>query len=407
VSSWRLLDLTTDIVSFLDRENLLDELLHQRVHELNVATNAFTDGVGKWLEGPESRLELSELYAKPGVQDAMLDLQQDVSRLLDRIADHLESMMDRSDVVPRLVERARELNQEFTMLVEQEAADLVYIIERRGRGVFLHGYPVDLQPIFQQLLYRTCKTQVFTSATLTTDHNFSFFKRRMGMPSDTAELQLSPVFDYMNQSILYVPEDLPEPQDPRYIDRVAPTIEALIRITDGKAFVLFTSYRNMYRAFELLGPRIRQQVLLQGERSRAALLEDFRRDRDSVLFATSSFWEGVDVQGEALSLVIIDKLPFASPADPLVRARLKHIEDRGGNAFVEYQVPQAAIALKQGVGRLIRHRNDIGIIAVLDARIMNARYARRFLDTIPRTRRTRDLELVRRWWASKKGPAEE
>jgi len=153
----------------------------------------------------------------------------------------------------------------------------------------------------------------------------------------------------------------------------------------------------------LLGPKIRQQVLLQGEKSRGAILEAFRRDRDSVLFATSSFWEGVDVQGEALSLVIIDKLPFASPGDPLVRARMDHIQKRGGNPFVEFQVPHAAISLKQGIGRLIRHRNDTGIVAVLDSRLINASYGKRFLESIPRTRRTQDIDLVRRWWLSKQG----
>ncbi len=154
----------------------------------------------------------------------------------------------------------------------------------------------------------------------------------------------------------------------------------------------------MNRAYELIAPKLDHTALIQGQKARNALLEDFRRDTHIVLFATSSFWEGVDVQGEALSLVIIDKLPFASPFDPLVRARLRHIEERGGNPFVEYQVPSAAIALKQGFGRLIRHRDDTGIIAVMDSRIVRRGYGRRFLESLPRARRTQDMELVARWW---------
>ena len=401
VSSWRILDLCTDIRTFLERENLLDESIDRKVEELLGAIQRFTAELSRHIEGADGRVDWTELAAKPTVALGMDDAWRDLSNGLSRTEDHLDAMSDRAEVIPRLVERCKQLQQEFGILVGREAADLVYVAEKRSRGVFLHGYPVDLQPIFNRLLYRTCKTQVFTSATLSTDQDFSFFKRRMGMPSDTRELALPPVFDYMQQAILYVPSDLPEPNDPKFIDCVAPHIEELIRITEGKAFVLFTSYRNMYRAFELLGPKIRQQVLLQGEKSRGAILEAFRRDRDSVLFATSSFWEGVDVQGEALSLVIIDKLPFASPGDPLVRARMDHIQKRGGNPFVEFQVPQAAIALKQGIGRLIRHRNDTGIVAVLDSRLIHSSYGKRFLDSIPRTRRTQDVELVRRWWQSR------
>ena len=401
VSSWRIMDLCTDIRTFLERENLLDESMDRKVEETLGAMQRFVVELSRHIEGSDGRVDWAELIAKPTVALGMDDAWKDLSRSLSRTEDHLEAMADRAEVIPRLVERCKQLQEEFGILVGREAADLVYVAEKRGRGVFLHGYPVDLQPIFNRLLYRTCKTQIYTSATLSTDQNFSFFKRRMGMPSDTRELALSPVFDYMQQAILYVPSNLPEPNDPKFIDRVAPHIEELIRITEGKAFVLFTSYRNMYRAFELLGPKIRQQVLLQGEKSRGAILEAFRRDRDSVLFATSSFWEGVDVQGEALSLVIIDKLPFASPGDPLVRARMDHIQKRGGNPFGEFQVPQAAIALKQGIGRLIRHRNDTGIVAVLDSRLIHASYGKRFLESIPRTRRTQDVELVRRWWQSR------
>ncbi len=163
----------------------------------------------------------------------------------------------------------------------------------------------------------------------------------------------------------------------------------------------------MNEAFRLLAPRLSQPTLIHGQMSRTALLEAFRADTRSVLFATQSFWEGVDVQGESLSLVIIDKLPFASPGDPILKARLGHIESRGGNPFGEYQVPSAAIRLKQGFGRLIRHRTDFGIIAILDGRLVRRSYGRRFLKSLPRARRSQDIEVVERWWRSRRSEGDD
>jgi ATP-dependent DNA helicase DinG len=209
----------------------------------------------------------------------------------------------------------------------------------------------------------------------------------------------------MEQSLLFVPDGLPEPNDPAFVDKIAPTLRELITITEGRALCLFTSHRNMNRAYDLLRRQVGYRCLVQGEMGRGALLRAFREDLHSVLFATASFWEGVDVQGEALSLVIIDKLPFASPGDPVVRARSRMIDDAGGNAFSDYQVPSAIVALKQGFGRLIRHRNDTGIVAILDHRLITKSYGKRFINSLPRARRTQEISVVRAWWQRRNGGA--
>ena len=303
------------------------------------------------------------------------------------------------ELADRLAERCSEISSDLRDLMQAADPDRLYLAVRDRSFCALESLPLDVRPIFQRYLFPRAMPQVFTSATLTTDGNFSFLRARLGVPRDAEELELPPAFDYMQQALLYVPQGLPAPTAPDFVERIVPEMLRLIEITDGRAFLLFTSYRNMNRAHQLMRDRLRQRVLLQGEQSRESLLDTFRADVRSVLFATSSFWEGVDVQGESLSLVVIDKLPFASPVDPAVEARMRHIEAAGGNAFRDYQVPEAAIALKQGVGRLIRHRNDVGIIALMDQRLVTKGYGKRFLASLPRTRRTQDLDLVTRWWA--------
>jgi ATP-dependent DNA helicase DinG len=398
-SNWRVSDLLTDVRSMMGREGLVDEalgtLLADCELDLQVWLQAFLAALP---ESSDSRVELERLQTGPAGED-LDEATRALLELLARLHERLELSRDRADVLPRLAERASELATDLHSLYHQESADrMMHFVERRGRGVFLQAWPIDLRPIFEELVYRTCAIQVFTSATLSTDADFRFFRQRIALPKETRELRLEPVFDYMKQSILYVPEDLPRPDDPQFIERAVPTMLELLRITEGRAFLLFTSWRNMQRAHELLRRRIPWRVLRQGDQSRSSLLDAFRQDTHSVLFGTSSFWEGVDVQGESLSLVIIDKLPFASPGDPITRARLAHLESQGLAPFAHYQIPQAVIALKQGVGRLIRHRDDRGIMAVLDSRLVTAHYRDRFLDSLPRGRRTRRLDMVRAWW---------
>ncbi len=271
--------------------------------------------------------------------------------------------------------------------------------EVRGRTVLLHASPIDVAPLLRQTVLGATESAVFTSATLTAGGTFEYARERLGLPPDDAEaLAVDSPFDYARQAMLYLPRDLPAPNEPGFADAVIARVVELCTITSGRAFVLFTSHRALRVAAAALRPRLPFPVLVQGEGPRPALLEQFRSTTGAVLLATSSFWEGVDVPGDALSLVIIEKLPFSAPDDPITAARVERLTERGGDAFREYQVPRAAIALKQGFGRLIRRRDDRGIVAILDHRILTKSYGQLFLASLPPAARTSALEQVRRWW---------
>jgi ATP-dependent DNA helicase DinG len=307
--------------------------------------------------------------------------------------------------VQNIVRRARELVDDLDFLVSVDEPGFVYWAEGRARATFLRAAPIDVAEELSNRLYRSVDTVVFTSATLTAQGRFDFVKQRLGLsdPESGADLYsvetllLDSPFDYRTQAALYAPTHLPEPTDRAFVEAAAEEILELCKLTDGRAFVLFTSLRNMNEVHRRLKDRLPYRVLLQGERPKQVLIEEFR-EKPSVLFAAHSFWEGVDIAGEALSLVIIDKLPFASPADPVVAARVELLESRGHDAFGEYQVPQAALALRQGFGRLIRSRRDRGVVAVLDRRLTTRRYGRAFLDSLPACPRTDDRAKIAGWW---------
>ncbi|MET0402335.1 MAG: ATP-dependent DNA helicase, partial [Cystobacter sp.] len=303
-----------------------------------------------------------------------------------------------------LTRRCAELVADFSFLEKVESNDHVYWAEARGRGVFLRASPIEISRELQERLYGGVDTVVFTSATLAAAGRFDFFARRMGLydaeGSPVANVRTVAVpspFDFERQSALYLPTHLPDPPVSGFIEAAAEEIVRLCEVTGGRAFVLFTSLRNMERAHALARHRLPYQVLLQGERPKQQLLDAFR-SQPSVLFAAHSFWEGVDVPGDALSLVIIDRLPFASPGDPLVAARIRQLEARGEEPFGGYQLPQAALALRQGFGRLIRTRADRGIVAMLDRRIVTKSYGRAFLASLPPAWRTHSPESLSAWF---------
>jgi len=293
--------------------------------------------------------------------------------------------------------RAEELRTELAFLLAAGDAVYVYFVERRGRGLFLRAAPIDVSNIIRELLIERMESTVLTSATLTVDASFAYVRGRLGI-ADATELRLPSEFDYREQAILYLPREMPPPSHSGFTAAVAREVTALLRITRGRAFVLFTSYANLRDVHARLDPTLPYPLLVQGASPRSVLLREFRATPNAVLLATSSFWQGVDVAGDALSCVVIDKLPFASPGDPLTAARMEQIEMEGGNPFSDYQVPLAILTLLQGLGRLLRHRTDRGVLALLDPRLRTKGYGRRFLDSLPPAPVTRDLMPVARFF---------
>jgi ATP-dependent DNA helicase DinG len=259
--------------------------------------------------------------------------------------------------------------------------------------VYLRATPIDVSARLRELLFDQVRSAVLTSATLAVDGGFAYLKSRLGL-EETEEVLLASPFDYEEQAILYVPRRMPEPSSPSFVDRAADEVERILEVSRGRAFVLFTSYANMNAVAERIAARVEYPLLMQGEAPKPVLLETFRRTPGAVLLATSSFWQGVDVAGEQLSCVIVDKLPFASPGDPVVSARIERVRNQGGNPFQEYQVPVAILMLKQGLGRLIRAASDRGILAVLDSRLVERPYGRRFLESLPPARLVHELAQV-------------
>jgi len=335
--------------------------------------------------------------------DEFLGLQQS----LQRLSSELENLPSKPDEIFTFVRRAQELQVQLGFLMESDDRNTVFWIERRGsRGsglareksrVFLQATPIDVAPILKMSLFDKLECAVLTSATLAVGDGFEYVRKRLGL-EHARELVLPSHFDYENQALFYVPPDLPDPRTPQFTAKATERIRRVLEITRGRAFVLFTSYSQMKDTYQRLLGEIEFPMLLQGDAPKSALLEEFRLTPNAILFATSSFWQGVDVQGEQLSCVIIDRLPFAVPSDPVVAARVKAIDLEGGNAFFQYQVPAAVITLKQGFGRLIRSLHDRGLLVLLDNRILKKQYGRIFLESLPNYQRTTELNVVEHWF---------
>ncbi len=307
----------------------------------------------------------------------------------------LDSFADEMPEADSLLRRTRQTRFDLDFIVTQSERNYVYWLERSGKGIFLRASPVDVSELLREKLFEKVNTCILTSATLSSNGTFNFVRERLGLDSGkTTGFTAPSSFDYETQSILYLPKAMPDPRSNDFTQMAAGEIIKILQVTDGHAFVLCTSNFSMNTLFELVSSRVNYPCFLQGSMTKAGLLDRFRETPNAVLFATASFWQGVDVQGEQLSCVIIDKLPFAVPSDPIVAARSRFIDDNGGRSFTDYSIPQAVITLKQGIGRLIRSRSDRGVIAILDPRLRTKPYGRTFLQSLPRMRITSDLTDV-------------
>jgi len=326
-------------------------------------------------------------------------------RGLHRLEGELEHVRGVEEA-PGLKKRTADIREHLKFLMEADDRNTVFWLERRnagrareaGRNTYLQATPIDVSQLLNELLFENFPSVILTSATLTVQGGFEHIRKRVGM-QDARELVVPSHFKYGEQALLYLPPDMPDPRDANFQDEATKQIRRVLEFSEGRAFCLFTSYQQMRDIYERLLMELSYPLLLQGNAPRKALLEEFRNTPNAVLFGTSSFWQGVDVQGEALSCVIIDRLPFAVPTDPVVQARMRAIEEGGGSPFFEYQVPSAVITLKQGFGRLIRSLEDRGVLMLLDPRIQRQRYGRIFLDSLPPYRQTQDIADVESFFA--------
>jgi ATP-dependent DNA helicase DinG len=392
VSNWRMEDLAQDVrrmerlggVNADDLRTALRALEKMERSVNSVLQTISTYGKSYGLEGSRFSLERFK------TNDVILEEGERASSDLKDLASALGNLSDDNDAAGNLPERARSLASDLRFVISQEDEDHIYWAETRGRGVTLRASPAELGPVLDQKLFSKPMPVTFTSATLAVQANnewsFSHFKSDLGLDNQMRKVEekwLPSSYDWKKQAILYVPNHMPDPSSSEFIVNASREMLRIIRISKGRAFLLFTSYRNLDAAYELLEPHISYSVLKQGDAPKSELLEKFRRDESSVLFATQSFWEGVDVSGQALSCVVIDKLPFSSPGDPLTSAKIERIKRKGGNPFMDFQLPSAVISLKQGLGRLIRNKEDYGILSVLDSRIHKKRYGKTFIKSLP------------------------
>jgi ATP-dependent DNA helicase DinG len=386
VSSHRLEELCRDVerelsAARLDAPDVMAEL---------AAIRHRADGLFKLLaRGSGRRLARDWMTSRVAEESSALLLR------LEGLRTAILALPERPEALAGHAGRADGLRRELAFVLAAEDDGHVYFVEARGHGVFLKATPIDVSARLRELLFDRVRASVLTSATLSVDGGFEYLKSRLGIHDLVSEELLLPSpFDYASQAVLYVPRRMPEPQSPHFVDRAADEVAALLQRSRGRAFVLFTSYANMNAVAERLAGRVEYLLLIQGEAPKAVLLEAFRSTPGAVLLATASFWQGVDVVGDQLSCVIVDKLPFASIADPVVAARIERLRNRGENAFGDYQVPVAVLMLKQGLGRLIRSSNDRGVLAVLDSRLLAKAYGRRFLESLPPARLVHELSEV-------------
>jgi ATP-dependent DNA helicase DinG len=403
LSSIRFEELARDVEMLLRAKQSLSAGLITAAQMLRERARMFFGGLPQ-PQGAEGRIPF---HGRAEFLEHSGDLYLSLLNALDRLTGELERLRG-VDEAAGLKKRTAEMRGQLEFLLESAQPGYVFWIERRaarglhagGGSTWLQATPIDVASLLKDDLFESFPSIILTSATLTVQGNFEHMRRRIGLES-ARELVVPSHFRYGEQALLYLPPTMPDPRDAGFTRAAVDEICAVLDVTQGRAFCLFTSYSQMRQVHEALIARLPFPLLLQGTAPRRALLDEFRMTPNAVLLGTSSFWQGVDVQGEQLSCVIIDRLPFAVPSDPVVAARMKAIEEEGGNAFAEYQVPGAVIALKQGFGRLIRSLTDRGVLVLLDPRLQRQRYGRVFVESLPPYRITQKIGDVENFFAAK------
>ena len=364
--------------------------------QLEVLSRLFYDSLAKKSGKATGRFRFEPANAGEGFAQTCREIFHALGELpsmVESIAEQAQKA-EKAENLASTGRRAVELSAALELLIHQEDQSLVYWHELTRQAAFINATPIEIGPVLNEFLFSTASAVVMTSATLSVAGGFEFVRKSLGAPFESRELLVLSPFEYERQAIAYIPSRFPAPNDGAFCARMAEEAAQIIEKTRGRALFLFTSYKNMYEVHKLLEGRISFPLLVQGERTKRALLQEFKDRVDSVLLATSSFWQGIDVPGEALSCVIIEKLPFEVPDDPVLAARLDRINRNGGNAFYEYQVPRAAIQLKQGIGRLIRSSRDRGVIAVFDIRMLTKSYGQIFVKSLPPCRLVHSLDEI-------------
>lgn len=392
ISSRQLEDLADECLAVQLREAPDMPALRDSIYPLETAIKRFRLALGN---NNEQRTAWQACAMQSSVRAGLDYLRQ----MLDNLGTALAEIAGRGEALEQCASRCAVLQERLAQFGQEETPDserILWVETRRG-GFSLHATPTEVGELFRQYMQTFHAAWVFTSATLSVAGRFDHFLERMGISHAETILLESP-FDYACNALLYLPPEMPDPNDPAFSGRL---IEASVPVLDasgGRAFMLFTSYRALDHAASVLARKVDYPLFVQGEMPRSQLLDRFRLSGNGILLGTSSFWEGVDIRGEALSCVIIDKLPFAAPNDPVLQARLGLIRERGGNPFGDYQIPHAVITLKQGIGRLIRDVHDRGVLMIADPRLLNRGYGKIFLSSLPEMPVTTDISDVRRFF---------
>lgn len=396
-SRYQIIELAGDVERSAESEAGAEEKkqLLQAATRLLVAVERFTAA----FPPARGRFLLNSLNSQSA---AITTIRDDLLIALQHLEKSLASLPPNDGPWNLYLDRTLDLQARLEMILAEQFDDLpitevryTYWYERHERNLSLFATPVDVAPELQTSLFATTRRCVFTSATLTTGSRFNYFLERLGLAEDTPTLALASPFDYQQRTRIFIPDtDFPEPAAPRYTQALHTCMETLINHAQGRTLALFTSFQAMNQAWQSLRDRLPYPVLVQGEAPRRVLLDRFSRITESILFAVASFWEGVDIPGESLSLVIMDKLPFEVPSDPVIMARINRIKAEGGNAFADFQIPRAILTLRQGAGRLMRTTSDRGVIAIMDTRLCTKGYGRLFLRSLPPAPVTRCLEEI-------------